>query len=149
MAYPKTTKLDNTSGDYGTAAATAPVAASVQPLPSTNINGGAPRLQRKSLSSNWAGAAASRSSGYSLPTPSPVPLRDMQTSLSGLQKQVKTAFDERIKQLGEQEVAGSRFWRMYKDMPDAAAALVARRIWTNQMVASGNVADWMKWVEGK
>jgi len=38
---------------------------------------------------------------------------------------------------------------MYRDMPEAAAALVARRIWTNQMVASGNVADWMKWLERK
>jgi hypothetical protein len=149
MAYPKTAKLDNPSGDYGTEAAVAPVAAAVKPLPSLNPQGGAPTLQRKSLRSNWQGTADVKQPGYSMPTRPAIPPKEVPTYLGDLQRQVKQVFDQRMKQMSEQDIVGSRFWRMYREMPDAAAAVFANRLWTNRLVAYGNVADWMKWNEGR
>ncbi len=147
MPYPTRPRQEDVNADSRSTAPVAPTVAAPAAPQAPSTRGGAPRLN--SLAHNWAGASKGGGPGYSLPTPSVMKLPDAQKQLGDLQAQVKAVFDERLKALSEQEAGGSRFWRMYRDMPEAAAALVARRIWTNQMVASGNVADWMKWLERK
>lgn len=105
-----------------------------------------PGVVGESLRQFWKGAA--NDGGGSLVNPPTMPLQQAQEYLGTLSREVRAAFDERLKSMGAEEVANSRFWKGYQDYPEQMAALVARRLWTNKVTGSGPVADWLKWLGG-
>lgn len=106
-----------------------------------------PGVIADSLRQYWSGTAQR---GERRPPLSPplLPLPQAQDYLKDLSAQLKSAFDERLKSIPEAERSSSRFWRGYQEFPEQMSALIARRLFTNKMVASGPVADWLKWLGG-
>jgi len=106
-----------------------------------------PGVIADSLRQYWSGTAQR---GERRPPLSPplLPLPQAQDYLKDLSAQLKSAFDERLKSIPESERSSSRFWRGYQEFPEQMSALIARRLFTNKMVASGPVADWLKWIGG-
>lgn len=110
--------------------------------------GADPGVVAGSLRDYWAGAAAGGGGSTPLPTPSGMPLEDAQKYLADLSASMKKTMDERLKALPAGERDNSRFWRAYQQYPEQMATMVARRVWTGQLVGQGPVADWLKWLEG-
>ena len=100
-----------------------------------------------SLRQYWTGTAQRGERRPPLSAPV-LPLAEAQDYLKDLSSQLKLALDERLKSVPEAERSSSRFWRGYQEFPEQMSALVARRLFTNKMVASGPVADWLKWLGG-
>lgn len=98
----------------------------------------------QSLRTYWDGKAAD-GTGANLPTPATMSLEDAQKYLGDLSDNIKALMTERMNSLPEAE-RNSPFWRAFQNMPAEMATLTARRIWTNRMVGTGPVADWMKWL---
>jgi hypothetical protein len=112
-----------------------------------NQLGSDPGAVGTSLRQYWAGAAAGTTQA-ALPTPAGMTLEESQKYLADLTSSIKGAYDEKFKALTNEEKVNSRFWRAYQDYPEGMAAMVARRVWTNQMVGQGPVADWLQWLKG-
>lgn len=109
--------------------------------------GADPGVVTQSLRRYWEGAK-NDGGGDPLVSPPTMPLQQAQEYLGTLSREIKATFDERLKSLGSEEIANSRFWKGYQDYPEQMAALVARRLWTNKVMGSGPVADWLKWLGG-
>jgi hypothetical protein len=99
-----------------------------------------------SLEQYWQGAAAGGNRAP-MPTPAIMPLDQAATYLKTLAGAMKSKLDAQYANLPDED-RNSRFWRQYASMPEPMSALVARRVWTNQMTGTGPVADWLKWVKG-
>lgn len=99
-----------------------------------------------SLRTYWDGKAAD-GIGAQLPTPASMSLEDAQKYLGDLSDNIRTLMTERMNSLPEAE-RNSPFWRAFQNMPAEMSTLAARRVWTNRMVGTGPVADWMKWLKG-
>lgn len=80
-------------------------------------------------------------------TPPALPLKEAQNYLKQLATEVKSTLDQQYRQTPPQERAASPFWRAYEQYPEQMATVVARRVWTNHVVASGPVAQWLNWLE--
>lgn len=137
MPYPKKVKQENTNAENTAFAPAAPVTTPVAAPQVSGVSGGAPRINRRPWQS---------STGAKMPVASPLSLQEAQKYLSDLQTNVKQMFDEKFKSLSEAD-AGSRFWQAYQRYPNEMATLIARRVFTDKMVASGPVAEYMKWLE--
>jgi len=149
MAYPKRIRQEDTNADSRT---TAPIGPSTERVVAPQVvgaRGGAPTVNKNSLQYRWRGAATRTSSPGRLPVPSTMTLPQAQEQLKDLTGQIKATMDARFQALPAQMRERSRFWRMYQQYPEAAATLVARRLWTDQVAGSGNVADWMTFLEGR
>lgn len=145
MPYPKAVKQD--TPDYSSTAPAAPTTARVVAPQVSGVGGGAPRV--KSQRSYFEGATGRSDYQVRTPVPPAMSLPEAQKQLQTLSAAVKDAFDARKAALPENERQSSRFWRMYEQYAEQAATLVARRIWTDQMARTGNVADWMSWLNEK
>lgn len=137
MAYPKKPKQENTNAENIALAPVAPVSASASAPQVGGVRGGAPRINRRP----WQ-----HDTGTRIPVASPLSLDESQKYLADLQTNVKQMFDEKFKALGEADAA-SRFWQSYQRYPNEMATLIARRIFTDKMVAAGPVAEYMKWLK--
>jgi len=149
MAYPKRVRQEDTASDTRAFAPTAPSTERVVAPQVTGARGGAPTINKNSLQYRWQGAAARTGSSGRLPVPSTMTLPQAQEQLKDLTGQIKATMDTRFQTMPAQMRERSRFWRMYQQYPEAAATLVARRLWTDQIVGKGNVADWMTFLEGR
>jgi len=61
--------------------------------------------------------------------------------------ELRTRFDT-LAQNPEVVARNPRFFNMYKQMPEPMATFIARRSYTDQLLGSGPVADWMRFLEG-
>jgi hypothetical protein len=147
MAYPSKPKAEDFNADTRVVAPTSPSTARVVAPQVPNPRGGAPQINKNSLGHLWRGQGAT-AAGH-LPVPSTMPLSQAQQELASLSQNIKANLDTKVAITPQDQLARSRFWRMYQQYPEQAAILVARRIWTDQMVGRGNVADWMQFLEGK
>ena len=109
--------------------------------------GADPSMVAGTLNQFWQGAATGAPT-VALPVPASMSLEDAQNYLGNLTKAIKTQLDAKLATIPADEANRSRFWRQYQAMPELMAALVARRQWTNQMVGTGPVADWLQWLKG-
>jgi len=104
-----------------------------------------PGVVAQSLRRFWSEGQNAASGRPMLSAPT-LPLQEAQDYLKDLASNIRSALDEQAKQLGEQGVATSRFWSAYQRYPEAMSALVARRIWSGQMLGGGPVARWLEWL---
>lgn len=148
MPYPSRARQEDTNAESRSTAPAAPsTARMVSPqMPSTR--GGAPKV-KNSLAYRWRGAADAGGSGGRIPTPAAMTLPQAQQELKDFSQRIRASLEARAKAASPGQMAQSRFWRMYQQYPEQAATLVARRIWTDQMVGKGSVADWMTFIEGR
>jgi hypothetical protein len=142
MPYPKKPRQENTSSEY---MSTAPTSTSVAPVmaPRTpSATGGAPKLatQPRSLRPMWQKST--------MPVPPNMNLAQAQDQLKDLSGQIKQRLDNAIKQNPAIMARNPRFFRTYQEFPDGVATMMARRAHTDQIVGSGPVADYMKFLEG-
>jgi len=107
--------------------------------------GADPGVVAESLRKYWDGASGAGDK-TPLPVPSTIPLPQAQEYLKSLSTEMKARLDAKLQTLPPEALQRSHFWRMYQQYPEQAATLMARRLWTNQMVGKGPVADWMKWL---
>jgi hypothetical protein len=145
MSYPSKPRAEDFNADSRSTAPASPSTARVVAPQVTGARGGAPQV-KNSLGYMWKGQGAT-ASGH-LPVPSTMPLAQAQTELAQFSQRIKANMDARVQGAPADQLARSRFWRMYQQYPEQAATLVARRIWTDQMVGKGNVADWMGFIGG-
>jgi hypothetical protein len=108
--------------------------------------GADPGVVAGSMSQYWQGESAGNNQNP-MPAPSSMPLPEAQKYLADLSKSMKAQLDAKFKSLSPEEASRSRFWNMYKQFPEGASLMAARRHWTNQMVGSGPVADWLQWLK--
>jgi hypothetical protein len=146
MPYPKSPKGEDYNADSRATAPTAPGTARVVAPQVTGARGGAPQVNKNSLGYMWKGQQTT--AGGRLPVPSTMPLAQAQTELATFAQRTKANLDARMASLPPAQVARSRFWRVYQQYPEQMATLSARRVWTDQMVGRGNVADWMNFIGG-
>lgn len=111
------------------------------------VLGSDPGVMAQSLDRFWQGASAGQH-GTPLPTPSTMPMAEAQKYLADMSKSLKERLDARLASMPPEEVQRSRFWRNYQLMPEPMSLLAARRHFTNQMVSTGPVADWLQWLKG-
>lgn len=149
MPYPTRPKAEDSNADTRRTAPKAPSVARVTAPQVTGSRGGAPTINKNSLQYRWKGAAAQTGAAGRLPTPSSMPLQQANQELQAFSQRIKANLDAKVAAIPQDQRARSRFWRMYQQYPEQAATLVARRVWTDQMVGGGNVADWMKFIGGK
>lgn len=149
MAYPKRNPKQDLAPEERSVVPPVPGIERSMAPPVVRPSGGAPQLNKNSLAYRWQGAAQTSGAAGRLPVPSTMTLPDAANTLKQLSNQVKMSLDARAQGLAQQDLARSRFWRMYQQYPEQAATLVARRLWTDQMVGKGNVADWMRFLEGR
>jgi hypothetical protein len=141
MPYPKRIPGENTNSE---SMSTAPVRAQTQPViaPRTpSATGGAP-VVKKSMRPLW------QSGTPGIPAPPAMTLAQSQTQLKSLTGQLRNRFDATLAQNPNVIAQNPRFWRAYQEFPDGVAAMMARRVHTDQIVGSGPVADYMKFLEG-
>ena len=151
MAYPKQPKQEDPNAD---ARVTAPVAPSTQrviPPQTPGVRGGAPRLTQKVYPQrqNWQGASVGKGTPGRLPVSSPLTLPQTQEQIGSFVGQVKSWADGIIANRPEVMARNPRFWAMYQQMPEPVATLLARRAHADQILGSGPVADYMRWLEGE
>jgi hypothetical protein len=146
MAYEKKARQEDTAAETRPVMSQAPGVERVVAPQVTSARGGAPKLNKNQLSYRWKGTGAQ--AGGRMPVPSTMSLPQTLDELKPFTEDIKKRLDVRASAATPAQLSRSRFWRMYKQYPEAAAALVARRVWTDQMVGGGNVADWMNFLEG-
>ncbi len=152
MAYQRSPRDDNTNADNIAKPPDAPRAPSVTVPQVSGVRGGAPRLDRGTP--RPPDTPKLRPTITSMPinpetstvTPTTMPLPDAQKYLSDLSASIKQVLDTRLAKAPPTTTNGSRFWSAYKDYPEQMALLMARRVWTNQIVSTGPVAQWMNYL---
>lgn len=148
MPYPKKPRQEDPNADSRIAAPATPTTERViKPPTVAKATGGAPKVYPQR--SNWQGASASTGSAGRLPAPSPFSLPQTQQQAGPFISELKTRFDDILRNQPDVVARNPRFWRAYREMPEPMATHLARRSYTDQVLGAGPVADWMRFLEGK
>ena len=147
MPYPKKPKKEDVNAETRVVAPSAPIAErTIKPPTVARATGGAPKVYPQR--SNWQGASTGIGSAGKLPTPPPMTLPQTQQQVGPFVSELKTRFDDIVKNKPDVVARNPRFWRAYKEMPEPMATALARRSYSDQLLGSGPVADWMRFLEG-
>lgn len=150
MAYPKQAKGEDPNAESRTVAPEAPKTERVVPAQVKKVRGGAPRLKQSVMPQRgtWQGKSAQMGSAGTLPTPPMMTLPQTQEQISNFVGETKARFDATLQRNPEVVARNPRFWRAYQEFPEGVATMLARRAYTDQILGAGNVADWMRFLEG-
>jgi hypothetical protein len=142
MPYPKKPRQENSNAEAMSVAPAAPKVAPVMAPPIPSATSGAPKLatQPRSLRQMWQNT--------SMPAPPNINLAQAQEQLKSLSGQIRQRLDTAITQNPAIAARNPRFFRTYQEFPEGVATMMARRAHTDQIVGSGPVADYMKFLEG-